>query len=154
IGIIGGSGLYDLPGLTGVGRRKVPTPFGEPSDELLSGHLAEQEIVFIPRHGAGHRYSPTEVNYRANLHALKELGVDRVISVSAVGSMKEEIAPGHMVLPSQFIDRTFARPKTFFGGGVVAHVAFADPVCPQLQKHLQAACFAAGATVHSGGTYL
>jgi 5'-methylthioadenosine phosphorylase len=154
LGVIGGSGLYDLPGLTGVRREKIATPFGEPSDAILIGQLGDQEIAFVPRHGLGHRLTPTEVPYRANLHALKQLGVTRVISVSAVGSMKEEIEPGHLVLPTQFIDRTFARTKTFFGEGVVAHVAFAEPVCPRLHQHMQAACFAAGATAHAGGTYL
>jgi 5'-methylthioadenosine phosphorylase len=154
LGVIGGSGLYDLPGLTGVRREKVATPFGEPGDAVLIGRLGEQEIAFIARHGAGHRISPSEINSRANLHALKQLGAESVVSVSAVGSMKEEIAPGHLVLPTQYIDRTFARPKSFFGDGIVAHVAFAEPVCPQLHRHLQAACFAAGATVHAGGTYL
>jgi 5'-methylthioadenosine phosphorylase len=154
LGIIGGSGLYDLPGLTGVRREKLTTPFGDPSDAVVVGRLGEQEIAFLPRHGTGHRLTPTEVNSRANLHALKQLGVTRVISVSAVGSMKEEIAPGHLVLPRQFIDRTVARPRSFFGEGIVAHVAFADPVCPQLHKHLEAACFAAGAKAHAGGTYL
>lgn len=154
LGIIGGSGLYDLPGLTGVRSQTVRTPFGDPSEPILLGRLGEQEIAFVSRHGAGHRFSPSEVPYRANLHALKQLGATRVISVSAVGSMKEEIAPGHLVLPTQYIDRTVARPRTFFGEGVVAHVAFADPVCPQLHGHLNAACFAAGATVHAEGTYL
>ena len=154
LGVIGGSGLYDLPGLVGVRRETLSTPFGDPSDAVLVGRLGEAEIAFLPRHGAGHRLTPTEVPYRANLHALKQLGVTRLISVSAVGSMKEEIEPGHLVLPTQFIDRTSARPKSFFGEGVVAHVAFADPVCPQLHQHMQAACFAAGAQVHTGGTYL
>lgn len=154
LGVIGGSGLYDLPGLTAVRREKLRTPFGDPSDAIVVGRLGEQEVAFIARHGAGHRFSPTEINSRANLHALKQLGATRVVGVSAVGSMKEEIAPGHLVLPTQYLDRTVARPRSFFGDGVVAHVAFADPVCPQLHQHLRAACFAAGATVHSGGTYL
>jgi len=154
LGIIGGSGLYDLPGLSGVRREKVRTPFGDPSDAVVLGRLGDQEIAFIARHGAGHRLSPSEVPYRANLHALKQLGATRVVSVSAVGSMKEAIAPGHLVLPTQYIDRTVARPRTFFADGIVAHVAFADPVCPQLHEHLNAACFAAGATAHSRGTYL
>ena len=154
LGIIGGSGLYDLPGMTGVSRQKLSTPFGDPSDEIVTGRLGEQEIAFVARHGKGHRFTPTEVNYRANLHALKQLGATRVISVSAVGSMREEIAPGHLVLPTQYIDRTVARPRTFFDRGIVAHVAFAEPVCPQLHEHMKAACFAAGATVHAGGTYL
>ena len=154
LGVIGGSGLYQFPGLEGVRRETLSTPFGDPSDAVLVGRLGGAEIAFLPRHGQGHRLTPTEVPYRANLHALKQLGVTRVISVSAVGSMKEEIAPGHLVLPTQFIDRTVARPRTFFGDGVVAHVAFADPVCPQLHQHMQAACFTAGAEVHAGGTYL
>ena len=154
LGIIGGSGLYDLPGLAGVRREDVRTPFGDPSDAIVVGRLGEEGIAFLARHGAGHRLSPSEIPYRANLHALKQLGVTRVVSVSAVGSMKEAIAPGHLVLPKQYIDRTVARPRTFFGEGVVAHVAFADPVCPQLHEHLKGACFAAGATAHFDGTYL
>ena len=154
LGIIGGSGIYDLPGLSAVRREEVPTPFGDPSDVLLTGRLGDEEVVFLARHGAGHRLLPAEIPYRANLYALKQLGVKRVVSVSAVGSMVEEIAPGHLVLPLQYIDRTVARRNTFFGEGVVAHVAFADPVCPQLHRHLQAACFAAGARVHPLGTYL
>ncbi len=154
LGVIGGSGLYDLPGLTGVRREIVQTPFGDPSDPVVIGRLGSQEIAFLSRHGAGHRYSPSEVPYQANIHALKQVGVTRVISVSAVGSMKEAIEPGHLVLPSQYIDRTLVRPRTFFGEGVVAHVAFADPVCPQLHEHLRGACFAANATVHAAGTYL
>jgi len=152
--VIGGSGLYDLPGLTGVRREKVVTPFGEPSDEYLIGRLGEQEMVFLPRHGKGHRLSPTEVNSRANVHGMKQLGVTRLISVSAVGSMREEIAPGELVLVDQFIDRTVARPRSFFGGGVVAHVAFSDPVCPQLHAHLRAAVLATGANAHEEGTYV
>ena len=154
LGVIGGSGLYDLPGLTGVRRERLSTPFGEPSDAYLIGRLGEQELVFLPRHGQGHRLMPGEVNARANVYGMKQLGVTRLISVSAVGSMREEIVPGHLVLVDQFIDRTYARPKTFFGGGVVAHVAFADPVCPQLHRHLEAAAFAAGARTHGKGTYL
>ncbi len=154
LGVIGGSGLYDLPGLTGVRREKVVTPFGEPSDEYLIGRLGEQEMVFLPRHGKGHRLSPTEVNSRANVHGMKQLGVTRLISVSAVGSMREEIAPGELVLVDQFIDRTVARPRSFFGGGVVAHVAFSDPVCPQLHAHLRAAVLATGANAHEEGTYV
>jgi 5'-methylthioadenosine phosphorylase len=154
LGIIGGSGLYDLPGLSGARAEAVRTPFGDPSDPIVVGRLGEEEVAFVSRHGAGHRLSPSDVPYRANLHALKQLGATRVISVSAVGSMKEEIAPGHLVLPTQYVDRTVARPRTFFGDGVVAHVAFADPVCPQLHGHLNAACFAAGATVHAKGTYV
>ena len=154
LGIIGGSGLYDLPGLHDVRRETVQTPFGDPSCAYVLGMLGEQQLVFLPRHGQGHRLSPSEINYRANIHGMKQLGVTHLVSVSAVGSMREEIAPGHLVLPRQFIDRTNERRRTFFGEGVAAHVAFADPVCPHLHDHLKAACFAAGATVHPGGTYL
>ena len=154
LGVIGGSGLYDLPGLEGVRREQPRTPFGEPSDAIVVGRLAGQPIAFLSRHGRGHRYSPSEIPYRANLHALKQLGVTRVLSVSAVGSMREEIAPGHLALPSQYIDLTRMRPRSFFGDGVVAHVSFADPVCPQLHEHQRAASATASATVHSGGTYL
>jgi 5'-methylthioadenosine phosphorylase len=154
IGVIGGSGLYELEGLSAVRREKVSTPFGEPSGDYVTGELGGARLVFLPRHGVGHRFTPTEVNFRANLHGMKQLGVTHVISVSAVGSMREDIAPGHIVLADQFIDRTFAREKTFFGEGVVAHVSMADPVCPRLHAHLEAACFAAGATVHNRGTYL
>jgi 5'-methylthioadenosine phosphorylase len=154
VGVIGGSGLYDLPGLAGVRRERIETPFGDPSDAFLLGRLGEQDLVFLPRHGVGHRLLPTEVNARANIYGMKQLGVTRLVSVSAVGSMREEIAPGHLVLPDQFIDCTYARPKTFFGGGIVAHVAFADPVCPQLRAHLGEACRAARVTVHERGTYV
>ena len=155
LGVIGGSGLYDLPGLHDVRREVLQTPFGDPSDAYVLGSLGDdQQLVFLPRHGQGHRLSPSEINYRANIHGMKQLGVTHLVSVSAVGSMREEIAPGHLVLPRQFIDRTSDRRRTFFGEGVVAHVAFADPVCPHLHDHLKAACFAAGATVHAGGTYL
>ncbi|HYV67270.1 MAG TPA: S-methyl-5'-thioadenosine phosphorylase, partial [Myxococcales bacterium] len=154
LGVIGGSGLYDLPGLTGIRRERLSTPFGEPSDDYLLGKLGEQEMVFLPRHGKGHRLSPTEVNSRANVHGFKQLGVTRLISVSAVGSMREEIAPGELVLVDQFIDRTVARPRSFFGGGVVAHVAFCDPVCPQLRAHLREAAVATGAFLHEKGTYV
>ena len=154
IGVIGGSGLYDLPGLTGVTRETLSTPFGDPSDAFVTGELGGTRLVFLPRHGAGHRLTPSEIPYRANVHGMKQLGVTHLISVSAVGSMKEAIAPGHLVLVDQYIDRTVARPKTFFGGGVVAHVSFSDPACGSLRKHLEAACFSAGATVHAQGTYL
>ncbi|GAC1337057.1 MAG: S-methyl-5'-thioadenosine phosphorylase [Myxococcales bacterium] len=154
IGVIGGSGVYDLPGLAAVRRERVATPFGEPSDAFVVGTLGAQELVFIPRHGSGHRLGPGEVNYRANLWGLKKLGATRVISLSAVGSLREEIAPGHLVLPDQFIDRTVARRRTFFDDGVVAHVGVANPVCPQLHAHVAAAAVGAGATVHSRGTYV
>jgi len=154
LGIIGGSGLYDLPGLSALSRDEVDTPFGAPSDAIVTGRLGDEEVAFLARHGAGHRLLPSEIPYRANIYALKQIGVTRVVSVSAVGSMVEQIAPGYLVLPLQYIDRTVARRNTFFGEGVVAHVAFADPVCPQLHEYLQASCFAAGATLHPLGTYV
>ena len=154
IGIIGGSGLYDLAGLTNTKWEAVPTPFGDPSDEILSGRIGDAEVCFVPRHGRGHRILPSEINFRANLWALKKLGVTRVISVSAVGSMKEQIAPGHLVVPDQFIDRTVGRASTFFGEGAVAHVSFGDPVCPDLAKTLYECAKSSGATVHKGGSYI
>jgi 5'-methylthioadenosine phosphorylase len=153
-GVIGGSGLYELPGFKVKERRKVPTPFGDPSDELVIGDLEGRPVVFLPRHGRGHRFSPSEVPYRANIFALKLLGVSRVISVSAVGSMKEEIVPGHVVLPDQFIDRTLGRPRTFFEDGIVAHVGFSDPVCEALRRVLVGAVRECGVTGHDGGTYI
>ncbi len=155
IGVIGGSGLYEMEGLSDIRSVAVETPFGAPSDEFITGVLDGVRMVFLPRHGKGHRLLPSEVNYRANIYGMKKLGVTRIISVSAVGSMKEEIAPGHIVIPDQFIDRTNAtRANTFFGNGVVAHVQFADPVCNELSGYLYEAASAAGATVHRGGTYI
>ena len=154
IGIIGGSGLYDLAALTHTSWQAVATPFGDPSDEVLSGKIGDTEVCFLPRHGRGHRILPSEINFRANLWALKKLGVTRVVSVSAVGSMKEEIAPGHLVVPDQFIDRTQGRASTFFGDGIVGHVSFGDPVCPDLATTLYDAAKSAGATVHKGGSYI
>ena len=155
IGIIGGSGLYDLAGLTDTRWEAVATPFGEPSDELLTGRIGDAEVVFLPRHGRGHRILPQEINFRANLWALKKVGVTRVISVSAVGSMKEQIEPGHLVVPDQFLDRTHGRPSTFFGEGIVGHVSFGDPVCPDLAKTLyDSAKAVSGTTVHKGGSYV
>ena len=154
IGIIGGSGLYDLPGLSDTKWVAVQTPFGDPSDELLTGTLGSTEVVFLPRHGRGHRLLPQEINFRANLWAMKKLGVTRVFSVSAVGSMKEEIEPGHLVVPDQFLDRTQGRQSTFFGDGIVGHVSFGDPVCRDLASTLSGAASASGATVHEGGTYV
>ncbi len=139
IGVLGGSGFYDLPGVTGHESVEVDTPFGRPSDALTIGRLGARRVVFLPRHGRGHRLLPTEVNTRANLYALKQLGATHVVSVSAVGSLREAIAPGDVVVPRQFIDRTVARPATFFGGGVVAHVSLADPVCNRLGDVLVAA---------------
>jgi 5'-methylthioadenosine phosphorylase len=155
IGVIGGSGLYEMEGLQEVQAVRLTTPFGEPSDEYITGTLHGVKLVFLPRHGKGHRFLPSEVNYRANIHGMKQLGVERIISVSAVGSMREEIVPGHIVIPDQFIDRTKGiRKDTFFGNGIVGHVQFADPVCACLSTTLYDAACQAGATVHRGGTYV
>lgn len=154
IGIIGGSGLYDMDGLHEVERVTVSTPFGSPSSPVVLGELDGVRVAFLSRHGHGHRFSPSEINYRANIYALKAIGVRRVISVSAVGSMKESIKPGEVLLPDQFIDLTKRRISTFFEGGVVAHVAFGDPVCASLGTSLLGAGRSVGATVHQGGTYL
>lgn len=155
LGVIGGSGLYAMEELTEVEEIRLQTPFGEPSDAYICGRLGAVRLVFLPRHGRGHRYLPSEVPYRANIYGMKMLGVDRILSVSAVGSMKEQIAPGHMVVPDQFIDRTSGkRANSFFGDGIVGHVQFADPLCPALAESLYQAAHAAGATVHQGGTYV
>ncbi len=154
IGVIGGSGLYQIDGMTGAEWRKVDSPWGEPSDELLFGELDGTKLVFLPRHGRGHRLSPTDINYRANIDALKRAGVTEVISVSACGSFREEMAPGDFVVVDQFIDRTVNREKSFFGAGLVAHVSVAYPTCNRLGDKLEAAANAAGITTHRGGTYL
>jgi 5'-methylthioadenosine phosphorylase len=155
IGVIGGSGLYDMEGLEQVERITLETPFGDPSDEYVTGTLNGVKMAFLPRHGRGHRLLPSEVNYRANIYGMKTLGVERIISVSAVGSLKDAIAPGHIVIPNQFYDRTKGvRKDTFFGDGVVAHVGFADPVCGDLSHTLFRAAQKAGATAHEGGTYI
>jgi 5'-methylthioadenosine phosphorylase len=154
IALIGGSGLYELAGLEGVVEVAVETPFGAPSDSLLVGTLEGISAAFLARHGRGHRLLPSEVNHRANIFALKKLGVERVLSASAVGSMREEIRPRDVVLVDQFIDRSMHRQATFFGNGVAAHIAFADPVCPVLRSTALAAARAAEAGVHDGGTYL
>jgi 5'-methylthioadenosine phosphorylase len=154
IGIIGGSGVYDIEGLTHKRWERVHSPFGEASDELLLGELDGQPMVFLPRHGRGHRIPPTEINFRANIDALKRAGVTDVISVSAVGSLRENLRPGEFVIVDQFIDRTFARAKSFFGTGLVAHVSMAHPVCRRLGDHLEAASREAGIEVARGGTYL
>jgi len=155
IGVIGGSGLYEIEGLTDIQDVTLDTPFGSPSDSFVTGMLGGVKMVFLPRHGKGHRLLPSEVPYRANIFAMKQLGVQRIISVSAVGSMKEAIAPGHIVIPDQFFDRTQGqRASTFFGNGVVAHVQFADPVCHDLAGVLAASARSVGATVHRGGTYI
>jgi 5'-methylthioadenosine phosphorylase len=154
IGVIGGSGFYNMVGMTEVREVEVDTPFGRPSDPVVLGKLGGRDVAFIARHGRGHRYSPTNVPVRANVFALKTLGVTHLVSVSAVGSMKEEIEPLHMVVPNQLYDRTVHRPRTFFEEGPVVHVAFAEPYCPDLREALTAAAEAAGATVHRGGTYI
>jgi len=154
IGVIGGSGLYDMEDLKDVREEKVSTPFGEPSDNFIIGKMGNTEMVFLPRHGRGHRYLPTEVNYKANIYGMKKLGVGWIISVSAVGSMKEEIAPGHMVIPDQFYDHTKLRTSTFFGNGIVAHVSVADPVCSGLADLLSKTSKDLGYTTHKGGTYI
>jgi 5'-methylthioadenosine phosphorylase len=154
IGVIGGSGLYEIEGLTNIERVKVSTPFGDPSDEYVVGQLGGARCVFLPRHGRGHKVLPHEINFRANIHGMKQLGVQWILSVSAVGSMKEEIRPGDIVVPDQFFDRTKARPSSFFGEGVAGHVAFADPICTDLAAHVYAGAKQAGARVHQGGTYV
>lgn len=154
IGVIGGSGLYDIDGLKDVRELKIRTPFGRPSDALVLGTLEDIRVAFLSRHGRGHRLNPTDINYRANIYALKSLGVSRVISVSAVGSMKESIRPGDVVFPSQFIDLTKRRASTFFENGMVAHVAFGEPICPAVSESLAASAQRLGATLHRGGTYL
>ncbi|MCG6926356.1 MAG: S-methyl-5'-thioadenosine phosphorylase [Acidobacteria bacterium] len=154
IGIIGGSGLYEMEGFTDVRQVEIDTPFGSPSDELVVGTLEGKSVVFLPRHSRGHRILPHELNYRANIFAMKQLGVEWILSVSAVGSLKLEYEPLHMVVPDQFVDRTLQRRSTFFGRGLVAHVAFANPFCPNLSKTMVRACEEAGATYHVGGTYV
>lgn len=154
LGVIGGSGLYEFDELTDVERMRVETPFGDPSDEIVVGSLAGRRVAFLPRHGRGHRILPSALNFRANVHALKQLGVERLVSIGAVGSLREEIAPGHLVVPDQFFDRSFGRPSTFFDDGVVAHVQFGDPTCAGLSAAVAAAAGTTGATVHRGGTYV
>ncbi len=154
IGIIGGSGVYDIAGLENKHWEKVESSFGEPSDELLFGELNGVKLVFLPRHGRGHKIPPSEINFRANIDALKRVGVSDVISVSAVGSLREHLTPGTFVIVDQFIDRTFARNKSFFGSGLVAHVSMAHPVCKRLGDHIEAAAWEAGIAAMRGGTYL
>jgi 5'-methylthioadenosine phosphorylase len=154
IGIIGGSGLYAMPGLTNVREERVTTPFGEPSDAFILGELEGRNVAFLARHGRGHRILPSELNFRANIFAMKMLGVDSILSVSAVGSLKEEHKPTDFVIPDQFIDRTYARTSTFFGEGIVAHVAFGDPVCASVAAVLQRACDTVGVVGKNGGTYV
>ncbi len=154
VGVLGGSGVYDIDGLTNTRWQRVGSPFGEPSDELLFGELDGVKVVFLPRHGRGHKLSPSAVNYRANIDALKRAGVTDIISVSAVGSFRDELAPGTFVIVDQFIDRTFAREKSFFGEGMVAHVSMAHPVCGRLGDLLMDAAQAHGIAAVRGGTYL
>jgi 5'-methylthioadenosine phosphorylase len=154
IGIIGGTGLYQMDGFTDVREVAVETPFGAPSDSLLVGSLDGRRVAFLPRHGRGHRILPHELNFRANVFAMKKLGVEWILSVSAVGSLKERYEPLHVVVPDQFIDRTRQRKSTFFGNGLVAHVAFAHPFCRNLSKVMAESCTEAGATHHVGGTYV
>jgi 5'-methylthioadenosine phosphorylase len=154
IGIIGGSGLYELEGLTDVRWTRVRTPFGRPSDDYCVGRFAGRRVVFLPRHGRGHRLTPTELNFRANIWGLKALGAQWVLSISAVGSMKEAIRPLDLVIPDQFFDQTRRRPSSFFGDGIVAHVGMAEPVCGALADLLEKGARQTGATVHRGGTYI
>jgi 5'-methylthioadenosine phosphorylase len=154
IGIIGGSGLYGIEGLTDTKWQKVETPWGDPSDEILTGLLGGVPVAFLPRHGRGHKIAPSELNFRANIAAMKQLGVTDILSLSAVGSLKEELPPGHFVIVDQFIDRSFARVKSFFGSGCVAHVSVAHPVCPRLGDALEESAKELGLPVTRGGTYL
>jgi 5'-methylthioadenosine phosphorylase len=154
IGIIGGSGLYSMPGFEAQEEILLDSPWGRPSDEYVMGRLAGKEVAFLARHGRGHRISPSELNFRANIYGFKQLGVERIISLSAVGSLKEEHPPLKFVIPDQFFDRTRGRVSTFFGEGLVAHISFADPVCPQLSEVVVQACVSAGIDVGKGGTYL
>ncbi len=154
IGILGGSGLYSMSGLTETREVRVKTPFGDPSDAIVLGTLEGKRVAFLARHGRGHRILPSEINFRANIYAMKLLGVERVISVSAVGSLKEDLRPGEFLVPDQFFDRTKNRVSTFFGGGLVAHVAFAHPTCGQLSGVLADACVHEAVKVHRRGTYI
>jgi len=154
LAVIGGTGLYDIEGLTDVTEVRPETPFGQPSDAIVVGKLGGVGIAFLPRHGRGHRISPTEVPYRANIYALKALGVEFIVSSNSCGSFKEELRPGHLLVPDQIIDRTRGRASTFFGEGIVAHVPFADPFCPVLSQVVYQAALDAGATVHRGGTFI
>ena len=154
IGVIGGSGLYSMPGFEAQEEHVVDTPFGAPSDPYVVGTLAGKQVAFLARHGRGHRISPSELNFRANIYGFKKLGVERIVSLSAVGSLKEEHRPLEFVIPDQFFDRTKGRVSTFFGEGLVAHISFAHPICPQLAEVVQRACNEAGVAAKSGGTYV
>ena len=154
IGVIGGSGLYDIEGLTDIEEVEIDTPFGKPSDAITTGKLEGVGVAFLPRHGRGHRISPTEVPYRANIYALKSLGVEWIIGINAVGSLRAEMKPGDLVIPDQLIDRTQSRISSFFRDGIVAHILFADPFCPVLSQILYRSAAEVGATVHNGGIYV
>jgi 5'-methylthioadenosine phosphorylase len=154
IGVIGGSGVYQMEGLSDIGEVRPTTPFGDPSDAIVVGTLSGQRVAFLPRHGRGHRISPTELNSRANIYALKSLGVEYIISISACGSLREDYAPRDIVIPDQLFDRTRGRPLTFFGGGLVIHIGLAEPFCPNLSRLLYQAVQKTGATVHLGGTFV
>ncbi len=154
LGVIGGSGVYEMQALTDIEEVKPKTPFGTPSDAIVVGTLSGQRVAFLPRHGRGHRISPTELNSRANIFALKSLGVERIVAISACGSLREDYAPRHIVIPDQILDRTRQRPLTFFGGGLVVHISFAEPFCPDLSQALFEAVETTGATVHKGGAFV
>lgn len=154
IGIIGGSGIYDMAGISRLREVRVTTPFGRPSGAYVTGELEGRSVAFLARHGRGHLLLPSELNFRANIYGFKKLGVERIISLSAVGSLRQDLKPSEMVIPDQFFDRTTARVSTFFGGGLAAHVSFADPFCPTVQETLEGACGGARVPFHRGGTYL
>ncbi|MGH7781837.1 MAG: S-methyl-5'-thioadenosine phosphorylase [Candidatus Binataceae bacterium] len=154
LGVIGGSGFYNMPGLEQVEQIELDTPFGKPSDPYFRGRLGEVEVIFLARHGKGHRILPSEINFRANVFGMKQLGAEYLVSVSTAGSLKEEIHPGELIVPDQFIDRTYNRPATFFGNGMVAHVSLANPVCSDLARDLADAGRSVDPTLHEGGTYV
>lgn len=154
LAVIGGSGLYNMPGLAGTKELDLETPFGKPSAPIVIGTLENQQVAFLARHGIGHHISPSEVNYRANIYALKSLGVERIVGVNACGSLREDYAPGHIVIPDQIYDNTHKRARTFFGEGLVAHISTAEPFCPNLSSQLEAALKSAGAVTHRGGTFI
>jgi len=154
IGVIGGSGIYDVEGITDIRKEKIRTPFGDPSDKIVIGNLEGIPVAFLPRHGRGHSIMPSELNSRANIYALKSLGVEQIISISACGSLKEELKPRDIVIPDQLFDRTRQRPYTFFGEGIVAHIGFANPYCPELSRILYQVARDLGLSVHLGGTYV
>jgi len=154
LGVIGGSGLYQIEGLEVEKEVEIKTPFGRPSDKYMIGILQGHKVVFLPRHGRGHHINPSQINYRANIYGMKQLGVGAILAISAVGSLKEEIEPGHVVVVDQFIDRTYGRSSTFFEDGIVAHISFADPLCPSLRQSLLRAAQKAEARVHAEGTYV